>query len=98
TTRSLRMMRSKRLKAGLILLVIVMLTSAGSALLPGSVCPAGGAAVTPGGRVFARLKNRTEVPGVSDFDSDVSLEAMLRPGVDQGRWPESRAGGIGGCG
>jgi hypothetical protein len=88
------MMRSKRLKAGLILLVIVMLASGGSALLPGSVCPAGGAAVTPGGRVFARLKNRTEVPGVSDFDPDVSLEALLRPGLDRGRWSESRAGRI----
>lgn len=87
-------MRSKRLKAGLILLVVVMLTSGGSALLPGSVCPAGGAAITPGGRVFARLKNRTEVPGVSDFDPDVSLEALLRPGVDRGRWSESRAGRV----
>ena len=87
-------MRSKRFKAGLILLVIVVLTSAGSALLPGSVCPAGGAAVTPSGREFGHLKNRTEVPGVSDFDPGVSLEALLRPGADRGRWSESRAGRI----
>jgi hypothetical protein len=88
-------MRSKRFKvAGPVLLIVVLLAAAGSALLPGSVCPAGGAAVTPGGREFARLKNRTELPGVRDFDPDVSLEALLRPGEDRGRWSESRAGRI----
>jgi hypothetical protein len=65
-----------------------------SALLPKGTCPAGGAAVTPGGREFARLKNRSEVPGVGDFDPEVSLEALLRPGEDRGRWSESRAGRV----
>lgn len=59
----------------------------------GKMCPAGGAAVTPGGREFARLKNRVPPPpGPSDFDENVSLEALLRPGDDRGRWSESRAG------
>jgi hypothetical protein len=58
------------------------------------VCPAGGAAVTPGGREFARLKNRTAAPKPEDFDEGVSLEALLRPGADRGRWSESRAGSV----
>ena len=85
-------MRSKRFKAaGLILLAVLVLAASASALLPGSVCPVGGAAVTPGGREFARLKNRTAPPSAQDFDERVSLEALLRPGEDWGRWSESRA-------
>ena len=89
------MIRSRRFKiAGLLLFMLFLLAVAGSALLPGSVCPSGGAAVTAGGREFARLKNRTELPGTRDFDPEVSLEALLQPGEDRGRWSESRAGGI----
>ncbi|MBV8859280.1 MAG: hypothetical protein JOZ02_20275 [Acidobacteria bacterium] len=85
----------RRVKAaGLLLLIVCLLTAGGSALLPNGVCPAGGAAVTPGGREFARLKNRTALPEPADFDGNVSLEALLRPGEDLGRWSESRAGSI----
>jgi len=80
--------------AGLILFIIFLLTAAVSALLPAGVCPAGGAAITPGGREFARLKNRSGAPKPQDFDESVSLEALLRPGEDRGRWSESRAGRI----
>src|ERR1044071_7368822 len=89
------MKRLRRFKAaGLIILIIFLLTAGASALLPAGVCPAGGAAVTPGGREFASLKNRTVVPKAEDFDEGVSLEALLRPGEDRGRWSESRAGRI----
>lgn len=85
----------RRVKAaGLLLLILCLLTAGGSALLPGGVCPAGGAAVTPGGREFARLKNRAAPPKAADFDGNVSLEALLQPGEDRGRWSESRAGSI----
>jgi hypothetical protein len=84
--------RLRRVKtAGLILLVILSLTAVVSALFPAEMCPAGGAAVTPAGREFMRLKNRDEVPGPEEFDAGVSLEALLRPGEDRGRWSESRA-------
>ncbi|HEX8145714.1 MAG TPA: hypothetical protein VF591_00815 [Pyrinomonadaceae bacterium] len=89
------MSRLRRFKAaGLLLLILFLLTAAVSALLPGEVCPAGGAAVTPGGREFARLKNRAAAPSAEDFDESVSLEALLRPGEDRGRWSESRAGRV----
>jgi hypothetical protein len=87
--------RLRRVKAaGLILLILCLLTAAVSALLPEGACPAGGAAVTPGGREFARLKNRVGTPTPQEFDESVSLEALSRPGADRGRWSESRAGGI----
>lgn len=89
------MIRSRRFKtAGLTLFVLFLLAAAGSAFLPSRVCPASGAAVTAGGREFARLKNRSEVPGARDFDPEVSLEALLRPGEDRGRWSESKAGRV----
>lgn len=80
--------------AGLTLLIIFLLAAAVSALLPAGVCPAGGAAVTPGRREFMRLKNRAAVPSPEEFDAGVSLEALLRPGEDRGRWSETRAGRV----
>ncbi len=80
--------------AALILLILLSLTVVVSALLPLSMCPAGGAALTPGRREFMRLKNRAAAPGPQDFDPNVSLEALLRAGEDRGRWSESRAGRV----
>lgn len=89
------MSRLRRLKAaGLILLTLFLLAAVGSALLPTAMCPASGAAVTPGRRESMRLKNRDATPGPGDFDEGVSLEALLRPGEDRGRWSESRAGRV----
>jgi hypothetical protein len=34
------------------------------------------------------------VPGPRDFDGRVTLEALLQPGEDRGRWSESRAGRV----
>jgi hypothetical protein len=87
--------RLRRFKtAGLILLIILSLTAAASALFPADMCPASGAALTPARREFMRLKNRGAAPGPEDFDAGVSLEALLRPGEDRGRWSESRAGRV----
>jgi hypothetical protein len=57
----------------------------------GVMCPAGGFALTPGGRELARLKNRVGAPEAGEFDEKVSLEALLQPGDDRARWSESRA-------
>lgn len=75
--------------AGLILLTLFLSAAAGPALLPTGMCPVGGAAFTPGGRDFMRLKNRDVTPGPGDFDEGVSLEALLRPGEDRGHADES---------
>jgi hypothetical protein len=71
-----------------------MLAAASSALLPARYCPRGGAALTAGGREFARLKNREALPSPRDFDAGATLEALLRPGDDRGRWSEARAAAV----
>jgi|ERR1044071_5832935 hypothetical protein len=89
------MLQTRHFKtAGLLLFMVCLLLAGVSALLPGRICPAGGAAMTTAGREFARLKNRSEEPRVWDFDPSVSLEALLRPGEDRGRWSESKAGRV----
>lgn len=61
----------------------------------GEICPAAGLALSTGGREFMRLKNRApRPPGPPEFDENVSLEALLRPGEDRVRWSESRAGRV----
>lgn len=89
------MIRSRHFKvAGLILLPLVLLTAGALRFLPHVPCPSEGFAVTPDGRAFMRLKNRAGVPKPQDFDERVTLESLLRPGEDYGRWSESRAGRI----
>ena len=89
------MTRSKHFKvAGLILLPLVLLTAGALMFLPQLPCPAEGVAFTPGRREFLRLKNRVGAPMPEEFDERVTLEALLRPGEDRGRWSESRAGRI----
>ena len=82
--------------AGLILLALITfsVTAVVLTLVNNGTCPAEGAAVSPSGREFARLKNRVGAPKPQDFDESVSLEALLRPGEDRGRWSEARAGRI----
>jgi hypothetical protein len=57
-------------------------------------CPQGGWALTSEMRAFARLKNRTLLPGSGDFDERVTLDALLEPGDDRDRWSEGRAARI----
>jgi hypothetical protein len=57
-------------------------------------CPTSGLALSESRRQFHQLKNRTALPQQSDFDSRVTLEALLQPGQDQSRWSTSRAANI----
>ncbi len=57
-------------------------------------CPSSGIALTPGRRHLHRLKNRTSFPQASDFDSRVTLAALLQPGDDTNRWSTDRAARI----
>lgn len=83
-------MFNKRLRNILVLLAIVVLIT--TALFLGSHhCPAQGIAFTEARRSFHRLKNRTALPRPSDFDSNVTLVALMQPGADEARWSTSRA-------
>jgi len=57
-------------------------------------CPSAGIAFTSKARSLHRLKNRTALPQVSDFDPGITLEALLQPGDDSNRWSTDHAARI----
>lgn len=54
-------------------------------------CPSAGIALTRRARDLHRLKNRTGLPQAGDFDTRVTLDALLQPGDDTERWSTNRA-------
>jgi hypothetical protein len=54
-------------------------------------CPSIGIALTPRAMNLHRLKNRTAFPQAADFDTRITLEALLQPGNDRNRWSTDRA-------
>jgi len=54
-------------------------------------CPSAGIAITGRARELHRLKNRTALPQADDFDSTVTLDALLQRGDDRNRWSSDRA-------
>jgi hypothetical protein len=57
-------------------------------------CPSAGIALTSRAASLHRLKNRTAFPQPADFDSRVTLDALLQPGNDSNRWSNDRAARI----
>ena len=57
-------------------------------------CPSAGIGLTTRARDLHRLKNRTSLPTIIDFDSQVTLDALLQPGDDHDRWSTNRAARI----
>jgi len=57
-------------------------------------CPRVGIALTSRARNLHRLKNRTALPQPADFDSRVTLDALLQEGDDTNRWSNDRAARI----
>ena len=57
-------------------------------------CPSAGLALTVRARELHRLKNRTSLPQPTDFDSRVTLDALLQRGDDRDRWSTARAARI----
>ena len=57
-------------------------------------CPSAGIALTIRARDLHRLKNRTALPQATDFDSRITLDALLQPGDDRNRWSSTRAARI----
>jgi hypothetical protein len=64
-------------------------------LVATAVCSISGCALLSAHkRALIELKNRTAIPAVTDYDKAVTLESLLRPGDDTGRWSSSRAATI----
>ena len=57
-------------------------------------CPSAGLAITTNARVLHRLKNRTALPELSDFNPHISLTELLKPGDDSSRWSTQQAARI----
>ncbi|MEN3327682.1 MAG: hypothetical protein V7638_2489 [Acidobacteriota bacterium] len=57
-------------------------------------CPGAGIALTGRARYLHRLKNRTAFPQPADFESRITLAALLQPGDDSNRWSVDRAARI----
>lgn len=57
-------------------------------------CPSAGIALTPRARDLHRLKNRTTLPKPSDFNLQISLSELLKPGDDSSRWSTQQAARI----
>ena len=56
-----------------------------------SNCPAMGIALTSKAMHLHRLKNRTALPEIADFEPRVRLPSLLQPGDDRERWSIERA-------
>jgi hypothetical protein len=54
-------------------------------------CPSAGIGITLRAREQHRLKNRTAFPSAADFDTRVTLDALLQRGDDRDRWSVDRA-------
>jgi len=85
------MLRNRR--KWLVLGVVVVLVLALWLVLARN-CPSSGIAFTGRARYLHRLKNRTALPQAADFDSRVTLAALLERGDDTKRWSVDRAARI----
>ena len=75
----------------LLIVAIALAVLIGLWLLLALKCPNAGIALTSNARNLHRLKNRTAIPHVADFDSRVTLDAILQPGDDRNRRSTDRA-------
>src|SRR5262249_44456770 len=66
--------------------------------VPPDQCPVEGTAKSQAGKALNRLKNRTVAPHPDQIDRAVTLEAMLAPGEDEGRFDEQKGAIITGWG
>jgi len=81
------MLRRRILLVVLTLLVVLIVLW----LILARNCPNAGIALTTRARNLHRLKNRTSIPNPTDFDSIITLDALLQPGDDTHRWSDNHA-------
>jgi len=75
----------------LLILAGVLLTLLLASLLLWRHCPSAGLALTSNARALHRLKNRTTLPRDADFNTQISLTELLKPGDDRSRWSTQQA-------
>ena len=85
---------NNKLKRLVISIVVAALILGLAFVILDRYCPASGLPLTAARRTEHLLKNRTALPRTEDFDSRVTLAAMLEPGDDENRWSDARAARI----
>ena len=78
----------------ILLLALVLVVLLTGALVLSRNCPNAGIGFTTKARALHRLKNRTALPEPSDFNRQVSLSELLKPGDDSSRWSTQQAARI----
>ena len=78
----------------ILLAVFILGVLLSGALVLSRNCPSAGLALTTRARALHRLKNRTAIPQPSDFNPQVSLNELLKPGNDSSRWSTQQAARI----
>ena len=78
----------------ILLLVFILGVLLTGALVLSRNCPSAGIALTSKARALHRLKNRTALPEPSDFNTQISLNELLKPGDDSSRWSTQQAARI----
>ena len=78
----------------LLLLALILVVLIVMALVLSRNCPSEGLALTSKARSLHRLKNRTAIPQDSDFNQQISLSELLKPGDDAYRWTTQQAARI----
>jgi len=80
----------RRNRIALTFLILLAVIAAGLFVLCRH-CPETGIAFSGKRRNFYRLKNRTALPQLTDFDQNITLERIQAPGEDSTRWSTTRA-------
>jgi len=65
-----------------------------ASLILSRYCPSEGIALTSKARALHRLKNRITIPQATDFNSQITLSELLKPGDDSSRWSIQQAARI----
>jgi hypothetical protein len=87
-------MRMTKTRGTLLLVGVVIAVLVTVWLALAQNCPSAGIALTVRARNLHYLKNRIALPQAADFDSTVTLDALLQPGDDRNRWSNNRAARI----
>lgn len=85
---------SSNIKRTLLVVGVVIVVVFAVWLILARSCPSAGIALTVRARDLHYLKNRTRLPRESDFDSRITLDALLQRGDDRNRWSTNRAARI----
>ena len=81
-------------KRGLLWFTAIVVALIAVSLLLSRHCPREGLALTSNARALHRLKNRTSLPRDVDFNAQISLNELLKPGDDRSRWSTQQAARI----